>query len=264
MRQALYDASGACPERLRMEILSNPENDEVEDEDEEDKEEEDDGGDDTNRRSATATAWVKNFFDCESNPNHRICLLPPEPTKSGRAHKPIISKKGRNTAIKQHLKSSHHRQALLHDKDLVEKRGMEPSIAALDTNNEMKRRQGRKGLKFANGKSEQRYNLIISNFTVLILAAGDVSCPAAKVNLRRELTLLCWNLKKGISFSATDDPLFREYHSISSWKQPPSRRRLGVSLLNTLYFIISKRIKKKLEQADYFSVTSDAWTSKVL
>ena len=88
---------------------------------------------------------------------------------------------------------------------------------------------------------------------------GDL---AAKTNLKRELMLLAWALKKGISFNSIDDDLFRLYHSVANWSTPPSRWRLSTPLLNTLYNIIAQKNKEKLKEADYFSVTSDAWTSE--
>ena len=74
--------------------------------------------------------------------------------------------------------------------------------------------------------------------------------------------LLAWALKKGISFKAIDDDLFRSYHSVANWVLPPKRWRLSGPLLNTFYNIILQLNKQKLQEADYFSVTSDAWTSE--
>ena len=69
-------------------------------------------------------------------------------------------------------------------------------------------------------------------------------------------------LNKGISFKAIDDDFFRSYHSVANWVPPPKRWRLSGPLLNTLYNIIAQKNKQKLQEADYFSVTSDAWTSE--
>ena len=88
-----------------------------------------------------------------------------------------------------------------------------------------------------------------------------MSGDSAEKDLRRELTLLGWFVEKGISFNSVDSPYFREYHDISSWIRPPSRKRLAVNLLRNLYNMIMERNKERMKQADYFAITSDAWTS---
>ena len=146
MRQTLYEASAACPARLQREL--EREASDIEDNEERDRLEDEEN---SSQQGGGAQTWAKDFFDCVTNPSQRKCLLPVEATKTARAHKPLISAKGGNTALKRHLKSSHHVKAMLYYTELVQERGVEPSIAALETINEMKRRRERIGLKFANG-----------------------------------------------------------------------------------------------------------------
>ena len=97
--------------------------------------------------------------------------------------------------------------------------------------------------------------------TLFPALVGNVTASGSSQAIKRELTLLAWFLVKGISFNSADHPLLKLYHDISSWNPPPSRKRLAGCLLNSLHTIVAKRNKRLLEEANFFSITSDAWTS---
>ena len=81
VRQALYEAGAGCPARLKWE-LARKERDIEEDNEERDQLEDEENSD---QQRAGGHTWAKDFFDSITNPSHRKCVLPPEPTKNPRA-----------------------------------------------------------------------------------------------------------------------------------------------------------------------------------
>ena len=58
--------------------------------------------------------------------------------------------------------------------------------------------------------------------------------------------------------------MFGAYHDVFNWQKPPNRQRLGNELLNTAYRLCYEWLSDKTRQANYFSLTTDAWTSAAM
>lgn len=215
-----------------------------------DGEEEGDGGG-ANNNSASSSYW-KFFFELKPADGdtlaHYTCLLPPETVSANRqTHQPDITTKGGTSNLKRHLMSTFHKKAAARFEELLGA----PHFVAAD-----------KAAKQVIDESTQR---MTTNSIATLLqsgkrARGDGDVLAAQ--LMRELAFVCFQINKGLSFNTADDPFLKHFVGVVSHQQAlPSRKRVADTLLPLMYSLVMSERDVLWRNVDYFSITTDAWTS---
>lgn len=156
-------------------------------------------------------------------------------------HLPIIACSGGTSNLERHLKESKFHVKAMEYYDQQRAAGINPEAAA----------------RAAIARSQQMKEDRMINF-------GARKCRLNNqepLDLKQHLLLLCHYIIKGLSFNTVDCAYFRQYHSVRNWASPPSRKILAGRLLDSLHHIVMEHMERELKEAQFFSLTTDAWTS---
>ena len=140
----------------------------------------------------------------------------------------------------RHLNSQVHKADFQEFCRLVNTQGRSPKDAADTVIQLVKIRMEKRRLSFSNSLTGKENRLV------------------------QEICLFSWLVCNGISFNSVEHKMFLEYHSTMKWMLPPQRRRLGATMMDVAYGLAMRHLRQELNSVDYFSITTDAWTSVIM
>lgn len=77
----------------------------------------------------------------------------------------------------------------------------------------------------------------------------------------RELAFVGFLIKKGLAFECAEDLHLRAFLGVSRQQQLPRRARITNTMLPLLYNLVQEERNARLSRVQYFSITTDSWTS---
>jgi hypothetical protein len=192
------------------------------------------GNDEAVRRSP----WY-NFYKVTEDEHYLECITPAELGNANQtqSHQKNISLRGGTGMLRRHIENMHPTTYAKFNELVASGTAADAAAAAV--------------LKLAAEASTKRKS---------VWAQGPTK---EESRLTQEILLFAWAIDKGISFAAVESPFFKEYHKITGWTQPPNRDRFGGVLLEQAYAVCLNKLKADLAAADFFAITTDAWTSEV-
>lgn len=197
----------------------------------------------------SASTWSK-FFDfvaeTDTAPAQYRCRLPPETVGANKqTHQKCIKSTGGSSNLRRHMRSQFHKAAMAKfDSKCQAPLFMNPDEAAKEVVEEELEKFGQRKSVFSGAKRRRSDN-------------GDVAAS----QLMRELTFVCFQINKGLSFRSSEDPYLASFISMSKQQELPSRKRIADTLLPLMYEIVVQRRGELLKRVDFFSITTDGWTS---
>lgn len=247
LQQAITDAGDQDLLQVLEEISSAEEDEDSVDEVVDDAGTVDEPVEAGNERAAREPrAWAWHFFDRVSAPGNRSeiarCMLVPDATASSnqpKAHNIHVSTTGGTSNLVRHLEAAVHARSYARFQELRDRYGRDFRRAAEQVIAEAEEKQRKRIGMFSQGRPDER-------------------------RLQQELQLFSFFVERGISFASIESSFFANYHSVCGWQLPPNRARFSSGLLSTCYNLCFDWISSQLEEADYFSVITDAWTSAAM
>jgi hypothetical protein len=195
---------------------------------------------------STWTFFFTKLPATENAPAQYQCRLHPETVGGNtQTHKKFIKASGGSSNLRRHMRSHFHLEAM---KKFDEKIGapqfMSHEHAANEVVEEETTKFADRKLAFSGTKRRRSDN-------------GDVAAS----QLMRELTFVCFMINKGLSFRSSEDPYLASFISMSKQQALPSRKRIADTLLPLMYELVVAKRGELLRQVDFFSITTDGWTS---
>ena len=235
-------------------------------------------GDDGDESAAAApryTSYARFFFndnaddDDETKAQCYSCLLAPESgsASSKQVHHVDIKKTGGTRNLSRHLESAFHIKSMAHFNSLIgAPQFMQADEAARLVIEEATRRRsaGSIGTLFNGAKRARSTDsdalagqlMRELTFVAFLLSKGAFSvCSLVEF----ALSLLCF--RPGISFNAVEDENLAQFIQMSKQQPLPSRKRIADTLLPLMYELVMQDRNVLLKAVDFFSITTDAWTS---
>lgn len=201
--------------------------------------------DSANRPHPPSSPWRHFFFD--NGDGSAKCLLPP--SKIGnQGHALTISTKGGASNLLRHLQGECHKTELNKFNELLGPPTFMSADAAADKIIE------EQNAKHSNGGA------IGKAFRTAKRLSGAVDENLTDA-LIRELSFVCFIIKKGLSFNCADDAHLAHFVGLASQAALPKRQRVSDVLLPLMYEIICAARDELVKSIEYFSITVDGWTS---